>query len=180
MKDGFLVAPAAGRERTDRLATGSRAVRGALGLAVALALVGMSVAGCGGGGSSITVTGAWVRNSPSVAGAGAAYMIIKNNGTASDAVVGASSPAAATLEIHQTMAMGSPMPGASGGGGMLGMVPVERLDLPAGGSVELKPGGFHIMLVQLRQALKVGDRVDITLKFERAGEITVKAEVREG
>lgn len=118
----------------------------------------------------ITVTGAWVRNSPAVAGAIAGYLVIRNDGPAADALVGASSPIAKTVELHRTMAMSS--------GGMMGMVPVSRIDIPAGGSVELKPGGYHLMMLDPSAGLTVGQTVDITLQFEHAGTITVKAEVR--
>ena len=59
------------------------------------------------------------------------------------------------------------------------MQPVARLEIPAGGSVELKPGSYHIMLIGLKQDLKAGDTIEITLTFEKAGEVKVTAEVRE-
>jgi copper(I)-binding protein len=66
-----------------------------------------------------------------------------------------------------------------GNGGMMGMQPIARLEIPAGGSVELKPGSYHIMLIGLKQDLKVGDSIEITLKSENAGAAKVTAAVRE-
>jgi periplasmic copper chaperone A len=165
------------------------------GLLAATLIVASVAAGCSsGGGASITVTEPWARASSAMAAAGAAYMKIENTGSAADALIGASSPAATTVEVHETVAMGSempaasdgmgmesPMPSASGemGGGMMGMQPIARLEIPAGGTVELKPGSYHIMLIGLRQDLVPGDKIEITLEFEKAGEITVTAEVRE-
>ncbi len=157
-------------------------------------LAAVLVAGCSSAGtaSSITVTGAWARAPSAMAAAGAAYMTIANSGSEADALIGASSPVAATVEVHETVAMGapspsdgmgmgSPMPSASAGtdGGMMGMQPVARLEIPAGGTVELKPGGYHIMLIGLTQELKAGTTIQITLTFEKAGPITVTADVRE-
>ena len=65
------------------------------------------------------------------------------------------------------------------GGGMMGMQPIARLEIPAGGTVELMPGSYHIMLIDLKQELKAGDKIEITLTFEKAGEVKVTAEVRE-
>jgi copper(I)-binding protein len=159
---------------------------------LALALV---VVACGSSGSGITVTDPWVRNSPMVASAGAAYMVIENTGSAADALIGASSTVAKSTEVHETVEMPaesmlpaeSMMPAASPAasgdmttGGMLGMRPVDRVEIPAGGTLELKPGSYHIMLIGLNQELKVGDKVEITLNLERAGEIKVTADVREG
>jgi copper(I)-binding protein len=151
------------------------------GLLVAALVMGSVAVGCSssGGTAEVAITDAWARPSSAMASAGAAYMTIQNNGTATDALVGASSPAATTVEVHETVVMGSPAPGASGDGGMMGMQPVERLEIPAGGSVELKPGSYHIMLIGLKQDLKVGDSIEITLKFEKVGEIKVTAAVRE-
>jgi hypothetical protein len=153
-------------------------------------------AGCSAGSdASMTITDPWARNAPKTAGAGAAYMVIQNTGTTADALVGASSPVAETVQVHETYVIsspmpsasdamgdpGSPMPSASGatGGEMMGMRPIDRLEIPAGGTVELKPGSYHIMLLELANELKAGDKIEITLKFEKAGEVKVTAEVRE-
>ena len=63
---------------------------------------------------------------------------------------------------------------------MMGMRKIDSLEIPAGGTVELKPGGYHIMLIDLNRELVAGEKVDITLKFEKAGDVKVTAEVREG
>jgi copper(I)-binding protein len=100
---------------------------------------------------------------------------------------------ATTVEVHETYELEAPsMPAESPATGgmespaasmgtspMMGMRPIERLEIPAGGTVELKPGGYHIMLIQLVQELKVGDKIEITLTFEKAGDVTITAEVRE-
>ena len=166
--------------------------------ALVLALV---VAACGGGSVGVKVTDAWARNSSMAASAGAAYMVIENVGSASDALIGASSTVAKTTEVHETVEMpaesakpmespaasggmgsgGMASPAASGGmgsGGMLGMQPVDRVEIPAGGTLELKPGSYHIMLIGLNQDLKVGDTIEITLKLEKAGDVKVTAVVR--
>jgi len=151
------------------------------GLLLATLVVASVAAGCssGGGTAEVKATDAWARASSAMASAGAAYMTIENTGSAADALIGASSPAATTVEVHETVVMGSPAPGASADGGMMGMQPVKRLEIPAGGTVELKPGSYHIMLIGLKQDLKVGDSVEITLTFEKVGEIKVTATVRE-
>jgi hypothetical protein len=165
------------------------------GLVLAALVVAGAAAGCSSGGDTaeIAITDQWARASSAMAAAGAAYMTITNNGTAADALVGASSPAAETVEVHETVAM-MPTPAASDGmgggmespaatdgtgGGMMGMQPIARLEIPAGGTVKLEPGGYHIMLIGLTQELKAGDKIEITLKFEKAGEIKVEAAVRE-
>jgi len=167
------------------------------GLLVATLVMALLLAACSsGGGASIKVTDPWARASSAMAAAGAAYMTIENTGSAADALIGASSPAAETVEVHETVVMATAMPSASdamggmatpvpsgaatgGDGGMMGMQPVARLEIPAGGTVELKPGGYHIMLIDLTQDLKAGDKIEITLKFEKAGEVKVTVEVRE-
>ena len=170
----------------------------ALSVVIATVVVAASLAACSGSSAGIKVTGAWARNSAAINGAGAAYLLIQNTGSSADALVGVSSPASKTVEMHETkviesaapsMGMGggmgtaapSMMPSASGGmsgGPMMGMVPVSRIDVPAGGSVELKPGGYHLMLLSLVADLKAGNTIELTLTFEKAGKITVTAEVR--
>ena len=152
------------------------------GLLLAALVVGSAAVGCSsnGAGADVTITDAWARPSSAMASAGAAYMTIRNNGTATDALVGASSPAATTAEVHETVVMGSPAPGASGDGGMMGMQPVKRLEIPGDGSVELKPGSYHIMLIGLKQDLKAGATIEITLTFEKAGQLSLSVPVKEG
>jgi copper(I)-binding protein len=156
-------------------------------LLVVAALAGCSSPGATGGAGGITVTDAWARPSSMTASAGGAYMVIANTGAAADALVGATSPAAATVEVHETFMM--PAPSASGGmgmgspaasGGMMGMRPIPRLEIPAGGTVELKPGSYHVMLIGLVADLEPGATIEITLRFEKAGEVKVSAEVRAG
>ncbi len=158
----------------------------ALGAAVAVIVIAASLAACSGSSGGIKVTGAWARNSAAVTGAGAAYLVIQNTGSEADALIGASTPAAKTAEMHETKVIESAAPSGSGGMGgamgstspMMGMVPVSRIEIPAGGSVELKPGSYHLMLMSLVADLSAGDTIELTLQFEKAGKITVKAEVR--
>lgn len=135
--------------------------------------------------SKVTVESAWARNSPAgmmpgggmmtpPAGGmaqgdrGAAYMIIKNTGTADDALVAASSTLASATEVHESAMSGDTVT----------MRQVDRVAIPAGGSTELKPGGFHIMFIGLNEPLTAGSTITFDLTFEKAGTITVTAEVR--
>jgi periplasmic copper chaperone A len=155
----------------------------ALALVASLALL----AGCGSDGGGIAVSDAWARTSPSMASAGAAYMLISNQGDVDDALIGASvdSSVAATVEIHETVAMGSDTTMGEMGsdttmsGGMMSMQPVDRIELPAGESATLEPGGYHLMLLDLAEPLEAGETISITLTFEQAGEQVVEAEIRD-
>jgi copper(I)-binding protein len=101
----------------------------------------------------------------------AAYLEIVG-GPQADALLGVTSPAAATVEVHETTTDSS---------GMTGMHPIERLEIPAGAIVTLEPGGYHLMLMSVVEgAIEVGKTVELRLTFETAGEIVVQAEVREG
>lgn len=118
----------------------------------------------------LAVEDAWVRPSPMAQGNGAGYMVITNNTGQDDALLGAGADFAETVEIHETVAME---------GDMMGMQPVERIDIPAGESVSLEPGGYHVMFIGVAEALREGDTVTLTLNFENAGEISIEAPVRE-
>jgi len=138
-------------------------------------LVALAAAGCGGD-DGVSVEGAWARSSPMMASAGAAYM----NLTAGDAdrLIGASvdSSIAGRVEIHET----SMMEGGEGEmEGQMMMREVGEIALPAGETVSLRPGGLHIMLLQLPEPLTVGQTFELTLDFENAGEQVVEIEVRE-
>jgi copper(I)-binding protein len=120
----------------------------------------------GSGGSAITVRDAWVR--PAAAGAqSAAYLTITNAGAA-DRLVAVKCTIAASAMLHQTTTDPS---------GMTGMSMIKDVPIPAGGSVTLEPGGTHIMLTGLSQALVEGSAVELGLVFQSAGTVTVSAAV---
>ena len=116
--------------------------------------------------TTITVDDPWTRATPPGAKVGAGYLKIRS--TAADRLVGASSPAAAKVELHVTEKKGD----------VLRMREVKAYDIPAGGSFELAPGGAHLMLVDLKAPLKEGAKVPLTLRFEKAGEVKVELQVR--
>jgi copper(I)-binding protein len=101
-------------------------------------------------------------------GNGAAYMTVVNKGVDTDRLISVESDVADSTELHQTVVQDN----------VMSMSPVDGLDVPSRGQVELKPGGYHIMLVGLKQDLKLGDMVKLTLVFEKAGKINIEAEVK--
>ncbi len=134
-------------------------------------MLAVGLTACGGSNSStgITVSDAWVRSPVIIDQPGAAYLVIQNNGATEDKLLSAESDAAKVVELHESMESG----------GMMSMAPVPNIPVPANGKVELKPGGFHLMLVGLTRPLKVGDKVQLSLNFEKAGKMPVTAEVKE-
>jgi copper(I)-binding protein len=100
----------------------------------------------------------------------AGYLVIKG-GSQADALLSATSPVAGSVELHETSTDAS---------GMTGMHPISRLEIPAGGTVTLQPGGYHLMLMMVTGQMTVGGTVQIDLTFEKAGKITVQAEVKQG
>lgn len=114
---------------------------------------------------SIHITQPWARATPKGALTGAAYMTITNNGTTPDRVNCASSDASAKCQIH-SMTMDN---------GVMKMRPVEGgLEIKPGETVTLKPSGFHVMLVGLKNPLEQGKMVEVTLQFEKAGMVKVE------
>jgi hypothetical protein len=99
---------------------------------------------------------------------GAVYMTIRNMADRDDKLIKAESNIADAIELHAV----------EDNNGVMEMRPVPQLDIPAGGEVELRPGGFHVMLIGINQALTPGSLIDVTLQFEQAGAIAVQAEVR--
>ncbi len=127
----------------------------------------------------LSVQGAWARptamtemggdmKGPAMGGTSAVYLTLVNKGDAPDALVAASSEVANAVELHKSEMKGN----------VMRMVPVPRIEVPARGRTELKPGGFHIMLIGLKRDLKPGDVVKMTLRFEKSGEKVVTARVR--
>jgi periplasmic copper chaperone A len=115
--------------------------------------------------AQVKVEGAWAR--PTVPGqqAGGGYLTLSS--PVADKLLGGSTPAAQRFELH-TMAMK---------GDVMEMREVDGVELPAGRKVEFKPGGLHVMFMGLRAPLKVGTKVPVTLKFQKAGEVKVEFEV---
>lgn len=100
----------------------------------------------------------------------AAYMIITNSGKEPDRLVGAKADVSNAVEIHETVMDGD----------VMRMQPVQGgIEVPAGGQVELKPGGYHVMFIGLTRDLNAGDKLPLTLQFEKAGDVKVEAEVRQ-
>jgi hypothetical protein len=116
------------------------------------------------------ISAAWVRPPIGADRPAAGYLTITNPGAVADALVGVTSPIAMSCEIHETSMDSS---------GMAGMHPIDRLEIPAGGTVTLEPGGYHLMLMDA-EAMTVGSTVELRLEFEGAGIVVVEAEVREG
>lgn len=120
----------------------------------------------------ITVEGAWGRNSPKVATAGAFYMVIKNSGDEADKLVNATSEACGMVELHESYMMED---------GSMGMRPVTggSIEIPAGGIAELKVGGLHVMCMEKKADFAIGDTYALNLVFEKSGEMTVEVEIKE-
>jgi periplasmic copper chaperone A len=114
---------------------------------------------------SIHISQPWSRATPKGAASGAGYMTVTNKGTAPDRVSCVSSDASAQCQIH-TMTMED---------GVMKMRPVEGgLEILPGQTITLKPGGFHIMLLDLKHPLEQGQSVKATLKFDHAGTVDVE------
>ena len=116
----------------------------------------------------IAVDEPFARASAGAVTVGAAYMTLKNSGTMADALVAVASPVAARAELHTHIKEGD----------ITRMRKVEEIDVPAGGSVSLQPGGLHVMLIDLRQPLKQGEEFPLTLTFSKAGTMTIQVPVK--
>jgi periplasmic copper chaperone A len=103
---------------------------------------------------------------PVTTDAAAAYLTIRNHGATPDTLTGAQSPAAGMVRLHRMAGIG----GAQ-------MRAIEAVEVPAGGQVQLRPGDLHLMLMGLTRRPRVGDTLEITLQFARAGAVTVRAPV---
>ena len=154
-------------------------------IAPALALLSFGAAACGSD-DAITVNDPWARSSPAMVTMGAAYMQI--TAPAGDTLIGVSVPESIAdhAEVHEmvpaaeadsSMDMGDH---SSMDMGAMVMQQIMSLDLPAGETVELKPGGYHVMLIDLASPLEIGSTFDLTLDFETADDMVVSVEVREG
>ncbi len=117
---------------------------------------------------SLHIEHPWARATPPRAGVAGAYMMIENNGREADRLLGGTTDAAREVQIH-SMSMD---------GGVMKMRQLsDGLELPAGKAVTLAPGGYHLMLIDPVKPLKEGERVPMTLQFQKAGTVEVDLDV---
>lgn len=142
-------------------------------LALLMGLAGlMPGTGHAGGGAAsaaaIVLADGWVRAVPPVARNSAGYIVIENRGAEDDVLLGAAVTPARVTEIHEMVHDGDSMV----------MRHRDELAVPAHGRVVLAPGGLHLMLIDLRQPLRVGEKLEAVLRFRSAGEVKVVMDVR--
>lgn len=112
----------------------------------------------------ITVSNAWTRATPPNAMAGGGFLVITNKGASDDKLVAATAPITDRTELHEMAVID----------GVMKMRQMESgIPVPAGATVELKPGGLHVMFMGIKQPLKEGETLPVTLTFEKAGTVTV-------
>jgi periplasmic copper chaperone A len=117
--------------------------------------------------STVAVTNSWARATPPGAKTAAAYVTLTNKGAAPDQLLSASTPVAGEAMLHITI----------NDHGVMKMRPIKSIDLKPGKSVTFKPGGMHIMLMDLKQPLKEGDSFPLALTFAKAGRIETVVKV---
>ena len=117
--------------------------------------------------AQIKVENGWARATAPGMKIAAGYMTLHNAAAMPDRLVAASSPAAEKVETHVTVKEGE----------VFRMREVKGYEVPARGSFELKPGGAHLMFVNIKAPFKEGAKVPLTLRFERAGEVKTELQV---
>ena len=120
------------------------------------------------GADVVAISGSWLRAAPASARMGAGYLTIENRGGTEDAIVGARCDAAETVELHRVIEAG----------GVMRMEPVERIDLPAGATVRLEPGGLHLMLIGLLEPLAAGRTFSLELELASGATLVLDVPVR--
>jgi len=118
---------------------------------------------------SLKIDHPFARATPPGAKTGGVFVTVENTGSQSDRLMSVSSPVAGVAELHEM----------SVDAGVMRMRGVAALEVKPGETLQLKPGGYHVMLSELRQPLKVGDKFPLTLKFENAGTVEVSVWVEE-
>ncbi|MFK5971089.1 MAG: copper chaperone PCu(A)C [Candidatus Marithrix sp.] len=117
---------------------------------------------------SVQITGQWIREAPPNAQVLAAFMLIDNQSSESRTIIAATSSDFETIEIHQTIEHD----------GMMHMQKQEQLVIKPKQQVILKPGSYHMMLMQPKRQLTTGDEVDLIIKFANEEELAIKVPVR--
>lgn len=118
--------------------------------------------------ADIRISDPWSRALPPVSPTGAAYLTIHNRGEATDRLIGAQTPTAGHAELHEHVHQD----------GLMKMQKLESISIDAGEQVSFEPGGYHVMLFDLKQPLTEGTPFPLTLQFEKAGSVELEVEVR--
>lgn len=117
----------------------------------------------------LVISQAWSRATPNGAKIAGGYLTIENKGTAPDKLIGGSGEIAGKIEVHE-MAMNN---------GVMTMRPLDKgLAIEPGKTVKLAPGGYHLMIMDLKGPFKQGEQVPVTLEFEKAGKVKVSLDVQ--
>jgi len=117
----------------------------------------------------LVISQAWSRATPGGARVGAGYLTIENKGSVPDRLVAISGDVAGKIEVHEMATTN----------GVMTMRPLDKgLTIDPGKTVTLAPGGYHLMLTGLKAPLKQGDKVPLTLEFEKAGKVAVTLDVQ--
>jgi copper(I)-binding protein len=139
-------------------------------ISAALLLIGVSSNAVGHQAGEIHIGHPYVRPTMPGQTSGAAYLSLKNNGRTTDKLISITSPVARSVEIH-TMSME---------GNVMKMREAPDIELKPSALVEMKPGhGFHIMLIGIQAPLKTGDKIPLTLTFEKSGKAEISALVED-
>jgi copper(I)-binding protein len=117
----------------------------------------------------LVITQAWSRATPSGAKVAGGFLTIENKGSAPDKLIGVSADIAGKAEVHEM----------TSDNGVMKMRPLDKgLVIEPGKTVKLAPGGYHLMLQDLKGAFKEGEKVPVTLEFEKAGKVAVSLDVQ--
>ena len=117
---------------------------------------------------AIEIVNPWTRATPATAPTGGGFLVITNTGKTADRLIAVKSPGAGKVEIHEMKMDGN----------VMRMRELDKgIEIPAGGTVELKPGGYHIMFMGLKSPFEKDTRVPATLVFEKAGSVNVELSV---
>ena len=117
----------------------------------------------------LVITQAWARATPGGAKVGGGYLTIENKGSAPDRLVGGAADIAGKVEVHEMATTN----------GVMTMRPLDNgLIIEPGKTVKFAPGGYHLMMFDLKNPLKQGDKIPLTLQFEKAGKVNLSLDVQ--
>ena len=117
---------------------------------------------------SVTVHDAWVREPMGGRNVTGAFAVVENAGATPKSIVSASSDVSDKVELHEM----------KNEGGKMSMSPVKKMDVPAKGKLELKPGSFHVMLFDVKKKIADGEKISLTFTFDDGSKVTTEAQVR--